>query len=124
MRRISVDQRSAPAVTLESPITENQENSESEFPPQPDSRPIGYEGFKLLTPEEKRRLFSNKRDDLYYKTFGRDVRKFLQDDFTDYTGYTKEDKGKNGAYFYKLLTKYAQHMRFAEGRNFDTEVIV
>lgn len=82
------------------------------------------EGFKLLTPDEKRRIFNNRRDDLYYKTFGRDVRKFLQDDFTEFTGYQKEAKGKDGAYFYKCLRQYAKHMKFAKDANFTTEQIV
>lgn len=82
------------------------------------------EGFKLLTPDEKRRIFNNRRDDLFYKTFGRDVRKFLQDDFTDFTGYQKEAKGKDGAYFYKCLKEYAKHMRFSKGTSFTTEQIV
>lgn len=70
------------------------------------------EGFKVLTPTEKATIFDNKRDDLYYKTFGRDVRKFLQDDFTEFTGYSKDSKGKEGRYFYSCLVRYAEHMNF------------
>jgi len=71
------------------------------------SRP---QGFKLLTLGQRKTLFNDKRDDLYYKTFGRDVRKFLQDDFTDLTGYLKEKKDKRGRYFLRCLNGYAKHL--------------
>ena len=57
-------------------------------------------GFKLLSSEEKRGIFNNGRDDLFYKTFARDVRKFWQDSMIAYTGYKKENKGKKGIHFY------------------------
>ena len=70
------------------------------------------EGFKVLTPVEKATIFDNKRDDLFYKTFGREVRKFLQDDFTNFTNYRKDSKGKDGKYFYECLVSYAERMNF------------
>jgi hypothetical protein len=66
------------------------------------SSPEGMQlGFKLLSHEDKRVVFNNGRDDLFYKTFARDVRKFWQDSMIAYTGYKKEDKGRNGVHFYR-----------------------
>lgn len=36
--------------------------------------------------EERRQAFGNKRDDLFYKTIGRDVRKYLQEQFQHFLG--------------------------------------
>ena len=75
------------------------------------------DGFKVLTPNEKATIFDNKRDDLFYKTFGRDVRKYLQDDFTAFTKYQKDWKGKDGRYFYEWLVNYAEQKKFHYNTN-------
>lgn len=68
-------------------------------------------GFKLLSPEEKRGIFNNGRDDLFYKTFARDVRKFWQDSMIAFTGYKKEDKGRNGTHFYQCCRRFVSHIQ-------------
>ena len=82
------------------------------------------EGFKICSQSEKVSIFGNKRDDLFYKTFGRDVRKFLQDDFTEFTRYRKENKGKDGAYFNECLYKYANYMNFHKDTSIPIENII
>ena len=37
-----------------------------------------------MSPNQKRALFRNKRDDLYFKAVARDVRKYVMDDFNRY----------------------------------------
>ena len=34
-----------------------------------------------MSPSQKKALFRNKRDDLYFKAVARDVRKYMLDDF-------------------------------------------
>ena len=100
-------------------VTNNQDKDDSSFQKAP------KEGFKIWSQAEKKSsIFWNKRDDLFYKTFGRDVRKFLQDDFTEYTKYCKENKGKGGVYFYQCLVKYATYMNFHKNTNISIESIV
>ena len=82
------------------------------------------EGFKVLTGTEKLTIFENKRDDLFYKTFGRTVRKFLQDDFIAMTGYDKELKGTDGSYYQKNLRKYAKVRNFHKDQPFDLDRMV
>lgn len=94
----------------------------------------GNDGFKLLTHQEKLRYFGGKRDDLFYKTFVRDVRKFWQDNVVEseenkgalitYRGYNKEMKGKGGLYFYNCLKSFEEIMQLSKGQDFSSERMV
>ena len=81
-------------------------------------------GFKVLTTSEKLSIFRNKRDDLFYKTFGRAVRKFLEDDFVKTTGYDKKFKGNDGKYYYEHLVLYAKIRNFHKFHSFGLERMV
>jgi len=59
----------------------------------------------------RKEIFGEKRDDLYYKTIGRDVRKYLQERFQQFLVKTSlKEWIKNGTYF-KYMKEY-----------FDTEI--
>ena len=77
-----------------------------------------------MSPQERKSIFQYKRDDLYYKTFGRNVRQFLQDDFIAGTGYKKDLKGTDGSYFYDKLLKYANKMQFHKNKEFGIDRVV
>ena len=82
------------------------------------------DGFRLLSHQDKMNHFEGKRDDLFYKTFVRDVRKFWQDSMISYTGYKKEEKGLHGLHFYRCLTQFESHMQLSLGQKFSSEVMI
>lgn len=57
--------------------------------------------------DERKNAFKNKRDDLFYKTIGRDVRKYLQEKFQKYLGENNiRTCQKNGAFFKEMKGFY------------------
>eukprot|EP00344_Euplotes_crassus_P010631 CAMPEP_0196999510 /NCGR_PEP_ID=MMETSP1380-20130617/4664_1 /TAXON_ID=5936 /ORGANISM="Euplotes crassus, Strain CT5" /LENGTH=258 /DNA_ID=CAMNT_0042416453 /DNA_START=185 /DNA_END=961 /DNA_ORIENTATION=- len=82
------------------------------------------EGFRLLTYKEKSRLFGGKRDDLFYKTFVRDIRKFWEDGLVEYNTCSMDKKDKKGVQFYKLLQQYERSLGLSEGETFSSEEMV
>ncbi len=86
------------------------------------------EGFRLLTYKEKANLFGGKRDDLFYKTFVRDVRKFWEDNFSQMematSSFSKEKKDKKGIQFYSLLQQYEESLQLSSEHELTSEEIV
>lgn len=82
------------------------------------------EGFRLLTYKEKAKLFGGKRDDLFYKTFVRDVRKFWEDALVEHNKYLKDKRDKNGSHFYHLLQEFERHLGLSVGQEFSSEEMV
>jgi len=87
------------------------------------------EGFRLLTYKEKSKLFGGKRDDLFYKTFVRDVRKFWEDRLIEQEKVwikhvIKNKRDKKGAQFYKSLQEYENYLQLSAGEDFTSEDMV
>ena len=47
-----------------------------------------------MSPSQKKALFRNKRDDLYFKAVARDVRKYILDDFNRFK-FQAQDPSKD-----------------------------
>lgn len=59
--------------------------------------------------DERKNAFGNKRDDLFYKTIGRDVRKYIQELFQIYIGeHIFKDLQKHGTFLKKFKDFYAE----------------
>lgn len=56
---------------------------------------------------QKKTIFRNWRDDLYFKTLIRDVRKFLIEDFNQFSGLKNKKQRYTSQSFVEALTSYA-----------------
>lgn len=67
---------------------------------------------------QKKTIFRNRRDDLYFKTLIRDVRKFLIEDFNHFSGLKNKKQRFTTQSFVESLTSYATFINQKLGYQF------